>query len=154
VKLLFSTLARLCKGKITGDSNFVNRSGTRKIGHTIPEIADLLPEQTELPRISFSIWRDQAVRDAINGLGRSQILLCGFEAHICIYQSAMDLHYAGYAVYLAADAISSRHAGDKSTALAELSAQGVHLTSVEIALFALMRDAKHPAFKAITALIK
>lgn len=140
--------------KLLGIPILLTAQAPEKIGHTIPEIADLLPEQTELPRISFSIWRDQAVRDAINGLGRSQILLCGFEAHICIYQSAMDLHYAGYAVYLAADAISSRHAGDKSTALAELSAQGVHLTSVEMALYALMRDAKHPAFKAITALIK
>jgi len=43
---------------------------------------------------------------------------------------------------------------DKITALAELQAQGAHVTTVEMALFALLRDAQHPAFKEISALIK
>jgi nicotinamidase-related amidase len=125
-----------------------------KIGHTIPEIASLLPEHADMPRISFSIWRDQAVRLAVQALDRKQLLLCGFEAHICLYQSAMDLLAEGFEVYLVADAVSSRRQSDKSTALAELSACGVHLTTVEIALFALMQNAQHPAFKSVSTFIK
>jgi len=124
------------------------------LGHTIPEIAELLPKQADLPRISFSIWRDQAVRQILEDLGRRQLLLCGFEAHICLYQSTLDLRDAGYEVYLVTDALSSRRMSDKNTALAELQAQGAHLTTVEMALFALLRDAQHPAFKGISALIK
>ena len=153
-----TTIERLCilvqGAKLLGVPTLLTAQAPEKIGHTIPEIASLLPEQADLPRMSFSIWRDQAVRQAVQALSRKQVLLCGFEAHICLYQSAMDLLADGYEVYVVADAVSSRRQGDKSTALAELSVSGVHLTSVEMALFALMRDAQHPAFRAVSALIK
>ena len=145
----------LVKGaKLLGVPTLLTAQAPEKIGHTIPEIASLLPEQEDLPRVSFSIWRDQAVRQAVQALGRKQMLLCGFEAHICLCQSAMDLLADGFEVYIVADAVSSRRLSDKSTALAELLASGVHLTTVEMTLFALMRNAQHPTFKAVSALIK
>ena len=125
-----------------------------KIGNTIPEIAELLPGLTDLPRVHFSIWQDTAVQEAIRSSGRSQLLLCGFEAHICLYQSSLDLVAEGFEVHLAADAVSSRKPYNKTIALQELSSQGVHLTTVEMALFSLLRSAQHPAFKAISRLIK
>ena len=153
-----TAIERLCilvKGaKLLGVPTLLTAQAPEKIGHTIPEIASLLPEQADLPRITFSIWRDQAVRQAVQALSRKQMLLCGFEAHICLYQSAMDLLAQGFEVYLVTDAVSSRRLSDKSTALAELLACGVHLTTVEMALFTLMRDAQHPAFRAVSALIK
>jgi isochorismate hydrolase len=125
-----------------------------KIGHTIPEIAGLLPDQTELPRVHFSIWQDAAVQQAIRTSGRCQLLLCGFEAHICLYQSSLDLISDGFEVYLVADAVSSRNPYNKTIALQELAKQGVHLTTVEMALFSLLRSAQHPAFKPISKIIK
>lgn len=125
-----------------------------KIGHTIPEIAELLPGQTDLPRVYFSIWQDSGVQQAIRSTGRRQLLLCGFEAHICLYQSSLELIDEDYEVYLAADAVSSRNPYNKKVALQELSSQGVHLTTVEMALFSLLRSAQHTAFKAISRLIK
>jgi len=125
-----------------------------KIGHTIPEIAGLLPDQTDLPRVHFSIWQDASVQQAIRNSGRQQLLLCGFEAHICLYQSSMDLSDAGFEVFLAANAISSRDPYNKKIALHELSSQGIHLTTVEMALFSLLRSAQHPAFKSISRLIR
>lgn len=125
-----------------------------KIGHTIPEIASLLPNQADLPRVHFSIWQDAAVQQAIRSTGRRQLLLCGFEAHICLYQSSLDLIAEGFEVYLAADAISSRDPFNKTIALQELSSQGIHPTTVEMALFSLLRSAQHPAFKPISRLIK
>lgn len=125
-----------------------------KIGQTIPEIAGLLPGQADLPRVHFSIWQDAAVQQAMRSSGRRQVLLCGFEAHICLYQSSLDLIAAGFEVYLAADAVSSRNPFNKAIALQELANQGVHLTTVEMALFSLLRSAEHPAFKQISRLIK
>ena len=125
-----------------------------KIGHTIPEIAKLLPDQADYPRVHFSIWQDAEVQQAIRISGRRQLLLCGFEAHICLYQSSLDLIAEGFEVYLAADAISSRNPFNKAIALQELSSKGAHLTTVEMALFSLMRSAQHPAFKSISRLIK
>jgi nicotinamidase-related amidase len=82
------------------------------------------------------------------------LLLCGFEAHICLYQSSLDLLAEGFEVTLVADAVSSRNSYNKAIALQELTNQGVHLTTVEMALFSLLRSAQHPAFKSISKLIK
>ena len=82
------------------------------------------------------------------------MLLCGFEAHICLYQSSLDLLAQGFEVTLVADAVSSRNTYNKAIALQELTNQGVHLTTVEMALFSLLRSAQHPAFKTIFKLIK
>ncbi|MFZ3151180.1 MAG: isochorismatase family protein [Anaerolineaceae bacterium] len=125
-----------------------------KLGHTVPEIATLLPEQDDIPRVSFSVLAESQVADRLADLGRRQVILSGFETHICLYQSALDLLGASYQVYLATDAVSSRSLSDKTTALTELAGQGVHLVTVEMVLFSLLRDANHPAFKAVSALIK
>ena len=125
-----------------------------KIGHTIPEISRLLPDQADFPRVHFSVWQDPSVQQAIRSSVRSQVLLCGFEAHICLYQSSLDLLAEGFEVTMVADAVSSRNPYNKAMALQELANQGVHLTTVEMALFSLLRSAQHPAFKAISSLIK
>ena len=125
-----------------------------KIGHTIPEIAALLAGQLEYPRVTFSVMGAPALVSALEELARTQVLLCGFETHICLYQAAIDLLGAGYEPWLLTDATSSRNPADKETALLEMSRCGVHLTTVEMALFSLLRAADHPAFKQISALIK
>ena len=126
-----------------------------KIGNTIEEeVTSLLPGQPELARSSVSILADAGCRQAIAACGRKQLLLCGFETHICIYQSAAEMLAEGREVYIAADAVSSRRLSDKQTALYEISALGGHVLSTEMALFSLLRDASHPCFRAISALVK
>lgn len=125
-----------------------------KIGHTTDEVLSLLPGSFEYPRTSFSVWADEACRRAVEKTGRTQVLLCGFESHICLYQSAIELLLAGYDVWIVADAVSSRSLENKQIALTELRAEGAHLTSVEMALFSLMEDARHPAFKSISKMIR
>lgn len=125
-----------------------------KIGHTIEEVRSLLPDHLEYPRLHFSIWPEADLRQALQESQRRQIMLCGFESHICLYQSAMDLLAVGYEPWMMVDALSSRAETNKTTALQELRAEGVHLSTVEMALFALMRTAAHQQFKPISRLIK
>ena len=50
-------IARLVEGaKLLEISMLLTAQVPEKIGHTIPEIASLLPDQTDLPRVHFSIW--------------------------------------------------------------------------------------------------
>jgi len=133
---------------------FLTAQAPEKIGHTTETIRALLAEHHEYPRTSFSIWEDEAIREAIAQTGKKQALLCGFESHICLYQSAIDLHVNCFEVWMVADAVSSRALVNKDIALAELRAEGVHLTNVETALFALLRDSRHPSFKTISNLIR
>ncbi len=126
----------------------------QKIGSTIPEIRSLLPDHREFPRMSFSVYQDQVLQQHLDQLGRRQVVLCGFETHICLFQSALDLLEQGWEVFMAADAVSSRSLEDKTTALQALVCSGVQLVSVESALFAMLRSADHLAFKTISALIR
>jgi len=125
-----------------------------KIGRTTPQLRALLPDLREIPRTSFSVWADEAARAAISQTGRRQVLLCGFESHICLYQTAMEMLAEGYQVYMVADAISSRSVYNKEIALQELGLEGAHLTTVEMALFSLLRDANHAQFREIAKLIR
>lgn len=125
-----------------------------KIGYSVPELKQLLPGVTEIPRTSFSILRDIDVMEAINSYKRKQVILCGFETHICLYQSAMDLLHSGFEVYLVLDATSSRKLIDKEVAVQRITEAGGKLVTVEMLLFELLRDALNPAFKSISKLIK
>lgn len=133
---------------------FLTAQAPEKIGHTTEIIRHLLPDHYEYPRTSFSIWSDENLRSGILRSNKKQFLLCGFESHICLYQSATDLLASGFDVWIIVDAVSSRALVNKEIAIAELRAQGVHLASVEMALFALMQDASHPSFKAISKIIR
>jgi len=59
-----------------------------------------------------------------------------------------------YAVHILTDCVSSRFTQDKETALRKMQGSGVVPSSVEMALFELMTDAKHEQFKEIQTLIK
>jgi nicotinamidase-related amidase len=124
------------------------------LGGTIEEIAALLPDHEQVSRTSFSIFRNIEMLNRLAEVKRKQIILCGFETHICLYQSALDLMNSDYEVYLVVDGTSSRHGVDKDTALIQVGSEGGKLTTVEMTLYELMRDARHPAFKAVARIIK
>ncbi len=125
-----------------------------KIGHTTDEVRELVPDLYEYPRIGFSILTSPEIEQALKESRRKQLILCGFESHICVYQSAMDLMKAGYDVHLLVDAVSSRDPQNKAYILQELRAEGAHLINVETALYAMMRDANHPAFRTVSKIVK
>lgn len=126
----------------------------QKIGFTIPEVMGLFNDIHEIPRVSFSVMRNPEMVEAIRASGRSQVVLCGFETHICIYQSSIDLLAEDFDVYVVADATSSRSEENKNIALTEMRAQGVHLMPVEGLFFSMLKSADHQEFKTIARLIK
>jgi nicotinamidase-related amidase len=81
-------------------------------------------------------------------------LLCGIEAHVCIYQTAVDLLRKGFSVEIIADAVSSRTLENKQIAITKMSAEGAKISSTEMALFELLKTADHLHFKQIAKLIK
>ena len=123
------------------------------LGPTVPAVAEVLSGEP-LVKHSFSCWGAAAFREALAATGRRQVLLAGIEAHICIWQTTADLRAAGYEVEVAADATASRAAGNKEVALGRIRAAGGGVTSVETALFELLRTAEGPAFKEILRIVK
>jgi nicotinamidase-related amidase len=81
------------------------------------------------------------------------VLLCGLETHVCVAQTALDLLARGLCVFVAVDAVASRHAIDHDTALRRLEAAGAVLTTAEAAIFEWCRTAEHPQFQAIRRIV-
>jgi nicotinamidase-related amidase len=125
-----------------------------KIGPTIPELAELMPAVKPIIKNSFSCCGDAQFMSALAATGKKQILICGIEAHVCAYQTSMDLMAAGYDVYLVADAVSSRTARNREIGIRKLLASGAILTSAEMALFELLKTATDPKAKDLFRIIK
>jgi len=124
------------------------------LGPTIPELRDLIPDVNAILKRSFSCCQSDDFISALQRLKRKQVIVCGIEAHICVWQTCMDLIMNGYDVFLVADAISSRNTFDKELTLRVLEKEGVHLRSVEMLLFELLQTSLHEKFKTISRIIK
>ena len=125
------------------------------LGRTAEEILFSLPPEFEfIEKTTFSSCGASAFMEKLRATGATQIVLCGLEAHVCINQTAHDLLNETYEVHLLTDCVSSRFTSDKEAAIRKLQLSGVVPSSVEMALFELMTDAKHEQFKEIQDLIK
>lgn len=124
------------------------------LGPTIPEVAGLLTGIEPIDKASFSCCGEEKFNAELNSAGREQVLLCGIETHVCVYQTAMDLMEGGLDVTVVADAVSSRTAQNKEAALARLAGEGAHVSSTEMVLFELLKTSKHPQFRQIAKLVK
>lgn len=125
-----------------------------KLGPTITELSELLSGQAPVSKSAFSCYAEPEFVTALEKTGRRQVLVAGIEAHICVYQTAMDLHKAGYDVEVVADAVSSRSRENRNIALEKMRSAGVGITSTEMVLFELMKTADFPEFRAVARLIK
>ena len=125
-----------------------------KMGPTIPQLAELLVNGTPIHKSCFSCCGNDEFTRRLTQLGRQQVILAGIEAHVCIYQTAVDLLEAGLRVEVVADAVSSRVLSNKLVALDRIKTAGAGLTSVETILFELMRTAEHPAFRDVLKIVR
>lgn len=125
------------------------------LGATVDAVREVLGENTPfIEKSAFSCCGADEFNNKIIEADRKNIILCGVESHVCVLQTAVALLNKGYDVTLAADAASSRCENDKELALSYLRHKGVSVLSTESIIFALLKDSKHPAFKAVSALLK
>ncbi|WNC67255.1 isochorismatase family protein [Thalassotalea nanhaiensis] len=124
------------------------------IGDTIVQISSLLPNQSPISKTTFSAVKNTEFMTALKNVGRKQVLVAGIESHVCVYQTAMDLHKQDFYVEIVSDAVSSRTATNKQIALLKMQNKGLTLTNTEMALFELLGDAQCEEFKQIIKIIK
>ena len=65
------------------------------LGPTVPEIAELLTGHEPTNKASFSCCGVEEFNVRLEASNRRQVLLCGIETHVCIYQTALDLMSGG-----------------------------------------------------------
>lgn len=125
------------------------------LGNTVNEIKAVLPLNLEIiEKTTFSSCGTEPFVTKLEQVSARQVLVCGIEAHICVNQTTHDLLARGFQVHLLADCISARTMHNKQIGLAKMQQSGALPSSTELALFELLRDARHEQFKAIQKLIK
>ena len=126
------------------------------LGSTIPEIAEtFVPEKSSvIAKTSFSVFGEENFCNALKEVHPNTLIFCGVETHVCVLQSVFNALEAGYNVIVAADAVSSRKEAEKLLALESARQAGAWVLSTESILFTLLKNSRHPAFKAVSKLIK
>lgn len=122
-----------------------------RIGPLLPELAAL--SETIFHKTSFDACRTPAFRDALPA-DRTDIVICGYEAHVCVMQTALGLRALGRRVWAVRDAMGSRRAASKEAALARLARAGAEIITTEMAGFEWAEDATDPRWRSLLALVK
>ena len=125
-----------------------------KLGGTTERFRLMLESIMAIEKTSFSCCGEPVFSDAFDALEKKQAILVGIEAHVCVYQTALDLLADGIEVFVIADAVSSRTPENKALALEAMRDAGAKIIPTETAVFTLLRDAADPCFKELLKLIK
>ncbi|KXZ45155.1 hypothetical protein GPECTOR_58g604 [Gonium pectorale] len=127
----------------------------KALGATVSEVASVLPPGSPVfAKTLFSMLTPDVDAWLKSKPDVKQVLLCGIEAHVCVFQTGLDLLDRGYEVHLLADGVSSSRPHHRAAGVQRLTQAGALISNSEMALFQLCADAKHPRFKEISALVK
>lgn len=125
------------------------------LGASVPEIIAELPEGSRVfQKTGFSCCSAVGFNQVLAQSSRRQVILVGQETHICVLQTALELLYKAYQVYVVEDACCSRQSMHKKNAFERIQQQGATIVNHESVLFEWLRDAQHGDFKAISALLR
>jgi nicotinamidase-related amidase len=123
------------------------------LGPLIPEVKDILPSPP-LEKVHFSCGADPGFAAALEKTGRRQVIVCGMETHVCVFQTVRDLLSHGYEVHVCADAVSSRTEEHRRVGLELCRQAGAIVTTAETAIFDLLHQAGTAEFRKVAPLVK
>jgi nicotinamidase-related amidase len=156
-----ASTARLARGAAMVDMPIlVTRQYPKGLGGTVPELEQVLVELAEqgasvtgLDKTAFCCAAETDFNEALDALGRPQVVLTGMETHICVAQTALALAEK-YRVQVVADAVCSRRPADHDVALDRLRSADVVVTTHESVMYEAVGRAGTPEFKSLLAIVK
>jgi nicotinamidase-related amidase len=153
---------------------FGTEQSPEKLGLNAPELRSLCMKT--LPKLSFGAvsdglgdWLRPPVKQqggnarslpkhlqkpAVAPQGRQTIVIAGCEAHVCLLQTALELIEQEFDVWVVTDACASRTERNRDAAFDRLAGAGAELVTTEMVAFEWLRNADHPLFREVHALIK
>ncbi|MDO4997657.1 MAG: isochorismatase family protein [Neisseria sp.] len=136
-----------------GIAHIITEQYPKGLGNTLAQIKELCPDSPVIEKTRFSAFLSE-VEAFLQQKQAKNVIIIGAEAHVCMLQTVQDLQAAGYTAYIPFECTTSRSPLNKANALQQMQAAGAVVSNVESLLFALLEDAKHPAFKTISKLIQ
>ncbi len=147
---LLERVAALCDGaRALGVPVAATEQYVKGLGRTVDRVkAAIGPDAPPVEKMRFSALVPE-IRNWFDGTGRSQLILCGIEAHVCVLQTALDARRAGISTWLATDAISAGQPDQVAPAMHRMQRAGCTPTGVVSCLYEMSGSAEHPAFKSV-----
>ncbi|GAB7219720.1 hydrolase [Vibrio comitans] len=146
---------KLIKGaQVLGLPVIVLEQNSQKLGSTVDEITELIDDFKSIEKWTFNGCESASFVEAIKANSVDTWLICGIEAHICVYQTATGLAGLGYNVELVSDCVSSRTLENKYLGITRIKESGVAVTGLEMCLYELVADCRASEFKSILTLIR
>jgi len=154
-EILIANCTKLIQGAKALDLPIVLlEQNPERLGTTVTELTSLLEGVPVVSKFTFNGCDCAELIETIKANNRSHWLVCGIEAHICVYQTARGLAELGYHVELVSDCISSRDKCNVQLGVDRMRAHGIQITSLEMCLYELVRDCRAPEFKSILNLVR
>ena len=141
--------------QILGLPVIVTEQYPKGLGHTVAELQQALGQSAAvIDKTAFSSCGAGSFIERLDATGAKQVVLCGLETHVCVNQTCHDLIDRGYQVHILTDAVGSRSKQNRKSGLEKMFTSGAVPSNVEMALFELMADSKHPKFKEVQSLLR
>jgi nicotinamidase-related amidase len=123
------------------------------LGETTPDVSQYFGGISPIAKTSFSACAEPKFK-AHCQRDKSQIIIVGMEAHICVLQTALGFIAQGKQVFVVEDAVISRNPNNKANAIARMREAGCIITNTESVLFEWLGNSQHEAFRVLSKLIK
>ena len=139
--------------EILGENIYISEQNPLKLGSTVEK---LLPKTDfkVFEKMDFSIANNQQLNNELSINKIKQLIICGFETHICIQQSVLGFLKNNFKVYIAADSMSSRKTIDHDIAVKRMQSEGAIVSTSEAIIFELCETSARIEFKEISNIIK
>lgn len=124
------------------------------LGGTYPDLLARAAGCDVAEKIHFDAVADNILMPVIERHGRSQIIVTGTEAHVCVLQTAMGLLRHGLNVRLVTDAVGSRRPADRDAGIVRLRDAGAMCVTTEMVLFEWLERAGTDEFRRALPVIR
>jgi len=135
----------------------VSEQYPRGLGRVLPvlkeAVSKVMPPAVWFEKVEFSAADAPLFQKLLDG-GRKNWIVCGMEAHICVFQTARALVARGYRVFVPVDGVVSRQKHNFRVGVSLMQQAGVVVTSTETLLFDLLGSAEGDEFRALSKLIR
>lgn len=111
---------------------FISEQNPQTFSQTLNEIKEFSPNANIFQSQYFSAWKNHNLKKLIQAKNKKQIILTGLETHICILQTAFDLHNDGYNVFIVSNATSSATITDYNVAIQRFIANNLNVVTTEM----------------------
>jgi nicotinamidase-related amidase len=124
------------------------------LGSTLAELKERALEASCYEKMTFSCCGNEAFVKQLKESGRTQIIVCGMETHVCVLQTVIELLDAGFDIHIVKDAVMSRDKRNWQTAVDAMTQAGAVPTCTESVMFQLLKVAGTDAFKKLSKLVR